>query len=180
MNNKKGNLWRDQVTEVIVKLKREGTGFEDWVDWDIYVRSKVMEGVLKAQCLSIWVQGGEKKASVVERVKNVAAISPLKTKKPLCTGHHDFKADDKKDNARKGSGYNLDGIVCAGINSNCCKKEFVEKVEDATDPANAEIVSQRNPAQWCRKCHLVLCHACHMEYVLSKPTGRERRKKLQF
>lgn len=84
--------------------------------------------------------------------------SPLKKKKAPCA-IHDFLPEPTKQNARKGTGWCLDDIICEGYKRNC-GKEFVEHLSEERIPGNGLVVSSKRPAYWCWVCKLVYCHEC--------------------
>jgi hypothetical protein len=184
--------WRKQATERIMLIKEEKNSFfGSWIDWETYVREKVIEKKLKTHCLSIFDDAGGKPAATSsndkeggskEHVKHydlVEAGSPLKYKKTRCSVHS-FKEETNKVTARKGSNYILDGIVCEGVVNHPCGALFVEHVQDienTEDRNRARIVSIKEPAFWCETCNLVLCHHCHLLYCDSQ-SRRGRRGRL--
>jgi hypothetical protein len=89
--------------------------YRDWVDWHTYVKKKVEQGILNDSCLSILEDGGGKVAAN-QRFEIQLAQSPLKKKKTRCTVH-DFKAEDDKSCAQKGTGFILDAIICEGYDN---------------------------------------------------------------
>ena len=172
MNQKE---WREQVEKKIEEMKEEGVGYEEWVGWEQYVRDKVEARDLKPTCLSIFDDSGGKPAAR-QRVKhpnNVTElrVSPLKQKRTGCTVHN-FKSEDNKMYAVKGSGWALDGIVCAGVGGNECGKEFVSKEEEASSPEKAWILGKNNLAWWCNVCKHTLCNECHNLWCVTSVRGR--------
>lgn len=175
---KKDGRWRDQATQRIDLMKRqENSLFSDWVNWEDYVRNGVNEKKLKEHCLTIFEDGGGKKAAnhSVIRIEG----SPLIVKKTPCSVHS-FKEETNKTTARKGSSWILDGIVCGGVAGCDCGAEFVEQVEEATVKEKATIVSLREPAYWCSVCNLVLCHRCHLVYCDGQSRKGRRGRKLDL
>lgn len=173
----KETIWREQISAAIETSKNdEVTFFRDWVDWDAFVK-KTEEG------LDALDEDGGGKSKAIEKAKKpsctYAQESPLKIKKTRCLLHN-FVPEDKKEYARKGTGWCLDDIVCEGYQKQC-GKEFVEFQKDSKIKGNGLVVSSKNPAFWCRDCNLVYCSECHSAMLLANEGnngGRATRRRL--
>lgn len=180
-NKSKDRIWRKQISAGIEGSKNdEITFFGDWVDWDTFIKD-TEEGVIE-----MGEDGGGK-----PRAKEAGSTStrkpgftpsygsPLKIKKSPCFMHN-FAAEDRRQCARKGTGWTLDDIVCQGFNSEC-GKEFVEFESEAKIQGNGLVVSRLAPAYWCRDCNMVLCCKCYSAMLFENERiagGRSTRRKL--
>ena len=135
MENKwKAPIWKEQAEVGILNSKSIGGIHKDWVDWTMYVKQKVEDGILTPACLGFLEDGGGKPKSKPIS-ETVEAESPLKEKKTRCN-HCFFKEETNKCTAKRSSGYILDGIVCEGY-PNSCGKEFVMFEHEASCKAKA-------------------------------------------
>ena len=171
-------VWREQVEKKVEEMKEEGVDYDDWVGWEVYVREKVAAKILPPSCLSILEDSGGK-PTAMEQVKHPhcvseVRVSPLKEKRAGCTVHN-FKSEGQKSWAVRGSGYALDGIVCAGVGGKECGKEFVSEMNEASSPGNAWLVRENTPAWWCNECKHTLCDTCHGVWCVANSSKRSRR-----
>ena len=72
----------------------------------------------------------------------------------------------------RGSGYALDGIVCAGVGGIECGKEFVSETEEALSPGNTWLVRENTPAWWCNECKHTLRDTCHGLWCIASSSKR--------
>ena len=175
--------WRQQATakiEAINEIYGDDSQYSGWVGWDTYIQTRVLTKFLDEKCLSILDDGGGKQPSSASCCKHYEVLpisSPLKEKRPRCTVHS-FKAEERKQYAKKDSGYDLDGITCEGYDGLECGKEFVESKKDAKVPEMAVIPSVSTPAYWCFQCRFVLCKDCHGRYCENLGKGRRLRDRI--
>ena len=172
-------LWRDQVTERILK-KKDDEFYPDWVDWETYVREGVEKGRFKKKCLSIFPGEVQPKKGRGRKGYDLEiAESPLKSPaRPPCVGAHYFIEETIKTNATRGGGNWLDDVRCKGYTKEC-GREFVANMCEADCTEKACVIGLRNPAFWCKHCHITLCLPCHTEY-LDGPLVRVRGKQIKF
>ena len=171
-NKGRSSVWKEQICRKIEELKNcEWSHFyNNWVDWDTFIRNKVKEGVLSEKCLSMTEDGGGKQPAKASFEMELVQ-SPLKVKLPRCK-IHDLVEETNKRTAKKGPGYILDGITCED-----CNKEFVEQASDALNQQNAIVISYKSGAWWCQQCKMVLCSMCHNEFCqkTTSTKGKGRR-----
>jgi hypothetical protein len=87
---------------------------------------------------------------------------------------HGFNEELNKHYARKGSGFDLDGVICRGkFGGVVCGAEFVVDVCEAINPEKAIVPGKGRGAWWCPQCKMCLCTPCHQLYCDSlKKRGR--------
>ena len=98
IKNKGGSqIWKKQICDKINLIKNdEGSPFyENWVDWDTFVRKKIEEGVLLEKHLSATEDGGGKPKAIIIVDKKVMQ-SLLKAFRPRCKMTHDFHEETKE------------------------------------------------------------------------------------
>jgi hypothetical protein len=177
MENKKHDIkWRDAATTIINKLSQTpDSQYADWIDWETYVKTRVVTKFLAPECLTIFEDGGGKnRGTKCNNYSIEDPVSPLKIKTKPCNVHC-FKEEVKKQYARRGTGWALDDVMCQGYDGHECGREFVESLCDAKVPEKAIIPGMATPAMWCSVCKLVMCKECYGVYLNVMGTNKRRR-----